>query len=742
MRLGWIALGLLVQLLPALELDLAAPLSTRIGIAHTGSDITLHAIVTVPRDAAPDLGCAAWVADRHGRWWQRDLALSLTPGTHRLDIALDAAAPLRPQGHVADWNVAAAAEVRRVGLIFWSARPGGHVRVDDLRTMPLPLSQHPTTPRLIVLRMDPPATRTGQRWSLRVRPEPWPMDPWDPDAFALTLQAVGPDGQRLSTAGFHDQPMRSWDRGDREEVQPWGETACAVRTRATAPGTWHLQLDAHWADGSTATAALPDLMAQGPAGDHIARVDAGDPRFFSADGQLVWPIGPNLHSIWDVRGLERTNSRLTPDRGTFSYRAWFDRLAASGANACEIWLSSWNLALEWRGDWYPWRGVGRISDERAWQLDRVLDLAEARGIRVNLVVMNHGQASQRTDAEWNDNPANRALGGWLDDPADLFSDPRALAAQDRSRRHLIARYGDSPAILGWKLWSEVNLTELGHLASNRRKRGERDRREAAQALMIGWHQRATERWHALDPWQHPTTTHWAGNYRSPDRQVAAIPTLDYLCIDAYHGPDGPPLWTWLCSSTADPDRPSSDGLASLGKPVLVTEYGGNWDAAPEPQLKVALAIGGWVGLVAGHAGAPMLWWHEWLDQRGLFGQYQALSRFIADEDLRGADRRCIAIQANAGAHALWARAWTGPGRMLGYILDQDWARSGGQGDAITSAQAVLGEVVRPGQMHLAWWDADSGEVLSQQSIAHAGGRLAVAIPAFRRHLAFKLWRVP
>ncbi len=719
--------------LTAVEVQLQAPLSTRIGMDHDGGAARIEATVTVPVGAPPDLGCAVWVADRHGRWWQRPLPGPLVPGRLPIALVLDGDTPLTPQAHGAPWNAGQLAEIRRVGLVFWSTASGGRLSVDKLRLTSVSGSRRGGH-RVIISDLAPTDVDTRTRWHLRVRPEPWPSDPWDPEAFSLALTASPAQGEPIVTAGFHDQPMRSWDRGDREEVQPWGPAAFAVRTRATRAGRWTMQLAARWADGSSASCALPALQASGPSGDGIARVDGDDPRFLSADGTMVWPIGPNIHTIWDLRGVERTDTKLTPDRGTFSYQAWFDRMAANGATGCEIWLSSWNLALEWNGSWWPWRGQGRISEERAWQVDRVLDLAEARGIRVNLVVQNHGQASIRTDSEWDRSPANRANGGWLDNPAEWFSDSRALAAQERSRRHLAARYGDSPAILGWKLWSEVNLTELGHLAGG----GEGEAaRVTSRSLMRSWHAEASARWQAVDPWGHPCTTHWSGNYQTPDREVAALPGLGYICIDAYHGPDGPPLWTWLARSTRDAARPNSDGLASLGKPILVTEYGGNWDAAPEPMIEVALAVGGWVGLISGHAGTPMLWWHEWLDQGDRFGQYRALSQFLAGEDLRGALRRSIVI--NAGP-STWARAWAGPGRMLGYIIDEEWGRSGSAGDGRTTSVAVLGESVAAGAMQVAWWDADRGVEISRQRIDHPGGRLEVPRPAFSRHLAFKAWR--
>jgi hypothetical protein len=729
-----LSLLLLGHLLAAVEVPLLSPLSTRVAAPHPGGPARLLATVTVPPGAPDDLGCAVWIADRHGRWWQRIAAHRLAPGRHELSVEADAAAAFRPEGHGQAWNAYAARLAHSGGLLLWSSRPGATVRIDNLRFVAGHASAGPT-PKLILASSPAREVRCGTRWEARWRVEPAAADPWDPAEPEIRMDAAGPGGQRLAVAAFYDQPMRAWDRGDREEVVPWGSATMTTRLRATAPGTWGLRIAATWRDGTRAMAELPGLTAQGPSRDGIVRVDAGDPRFFSVDGRWVWPLGPNLHSVWDVRGEERTGSRLTPNRGSLSYAAWFDRLAASGANAAEIWLSAWNLALEWRGDWAPWRGAGQYSEERAWQLDRVLTLAEERGIRINLVINNHGQASVRTDREWEDNPANRAAGGWLDDPVRLFDDARALDLQDRHRRHLIARYGDSPAILGWKLWSEVNLTEIGRQAGERK--GDKT---AARTLLQGWHERATARFAVLDPWRHPVTTHWAGNYMTPDREICAQPGIDYICIDAYHGADGPPLWSWLNRSTADPSERRSSGLAVFGKPVVVTEYGGNWDAAPEPLLEVAVRIGGWVSLVAGHGGGPMLWWHEWLDQRGHFGPYQALARFLAGEDLRGSDRACRTIQANTPGTTLWGRTWSGPGRMLGYILDEGWGRSGGDGALLAGATCVLGENLRPGPIHLAWWDADLGSIVTQGRIEHLGGRLEVPVPPFRRHLAFKAWR--
>ena len=165
-------------------------------------------------------------------------------------------------------------------------------------------------------------------------------------------------------------------------------------------------------------------MVSGDNWDDYVRVDRTDPRFFSIDGSMYWPIGLNLRSIYDLRGAQQTKSQITPDLGTKSYDAYFARYAAAGGNAIEIWLANWNVAMEWRGDWPEFRGLGRYSQARAARLDHILDSAYQHGIRVNFVIRNHGQASSKTNTEWIDSPFNKLNGGVIRHPRSFFYNPR------------------------------------------------------------------------------------------------------------------------------------------------------------------------------------------------------------------------------------------------------------------------------------------------------------------------------
>lgn len=698
---------------------LAAPLTTVLRVADAANGPRdLEAVIDVPAGVPPDLGVGVWRADGQGRWFQRVAPGALAPGLRTVRFALDGMAGLAPEGHGGRWSGDAAADAGAIGLFFFSTAPSAASLAVDARLMPASAAAG-AEPRLAELQV-PSTARTGMRWEMAVRPEPYPDAPCDPDDFILDLAVVQPDGVIFRVAGFHDEPVTASDRGDIEEFRTAGAPVFHVRFRPRQAGLHRLRLTARWKDRPPLTVDLPGFTADGEPWDGITRVDAQDSRFFSAGGAFVWPAGCNLNSTYDIRSRGALQTKLTPDRGSFTRGAFLERLAAAGGTGCETWLSPWNLGLEWIPKWPGYRGTGRYHPGHAWALDRFLDRAEVLGVRVNLSLFNHGMARAGSGAEedWEVHPYFRGNGGWLDEPKSLFEDDRAFARQKALFRYLGARYGDSPALLGWKLWAEVNLAQ------------------APRDSVVAWHARASATLGELDPWKHPVTTHWCGDWRNADRDIAAIPTMGYLTIDAYKG-DETLIADLLCQSTRDPLRRGL-GIASFGKPVLTTEFGGSAGATGIERMRAEHAIGPWAGLVSGHAGSPMLWWFEWIDQEERFGVYGAVNRFIAGEDLRGKEAQCIAPSAYAST-ALWCRAWSRPGRLLGYLLDQGWGM-GGEGRPVAEARVLVGAEVRAGAMTAEWWDADTGAIVTHTEFDHPGGKLELTAPTFSRHLAFKLIR--
>ena len=722
-----------VSCLPAVEVTLAAPLSTLVPISEPlpPGGKTLTAICVVPADAPPDLGVGAYVTDAHGRWFQHLQPGVLKPGSQRVRIAFGD--DDQATGTDAPWDAAQSATAVHGGLFFWSAsRSRTVIAVSGLHATTL-APEDAGTPRLAEVRCDASSIATGQRWQVFCRPQAFPANPYDPAEFTLDLVVTAADGAVQRIPGFAALPMMGRDRGDREEVTATGRENFCARWRPRQPGVYQLRLEARWGTRPAITCALPPITVSGARWDGYVRVDANDPRFFALDGKAFWPVGPNLRAVTDARCTDRLGTKPTPDRGTLAYADFFARLAPHGVNAAEIWLSTWNLALEWRGDWPEFAGLGRYSQERAWRFDRILDLAWENGIRLNVVVNNHGQASDQTDREWHNSPYARANGGFLDEALSYFTDERALARQDALRRYLAGRYADHPAIMGWKLWSEQDLTAAG--------------RQRQTEVLAAWHAQAAARWKVLDTYGHPLTTHWSGNFRTATPAVASLPGIDFLTIDAYHEPfdggKGQLLAHLLNDSTA-----RRGGLSTrYNKPVLVSEFGGNWDACPQAQMEAEHASAGFISLVSGAAGNSMLWWFEWIDQGERFGPYDAITRFMSGEDLRSEAKQppgqSLTLDASdqaAGDAVLWCHAWSRTGRLLGYVMNERWQQDGRQVPELSHTAIQVGDQINPGAMSVSWWDADSGREISHLDFTHAGGALTLAAPPWSRHLAFKLWR--
>ena len=736
-----------VQMALAVDVRLMAPLTTLVEADRVPSGDKLIVVdVVVPVDAPTDLGVGAFCADHDGRWFQRPAHGVLAPGTHHLTFRLDASATPISEPDRGSWMTNSSAVNERAGIFFWSAqRSSATMSMSALKVE----SSKPVASSTIAVLVSALATcklvdldidgigpadsfahvATGMRWTVELTAQPFPENPYDAQQFALDALITTPDGTALKIPGFYYEPRQSADRGDQESMIRSGPGRFAVRFRPAKPGRYNVRLEARWhdADGDRRVAVvLPDLIAEGLPRDDVVRVDRDDPRFLSVDGRWHWPIGINMHATNDLLCRDFYSTVFTPNRAGLVFREVIERLSAHGVNSVEIWLSAWGLGLEGRADRSGFHGHGRYHQDNAARLDAVLDFAWHHGTRINLVINHYTQASTNNppESEWEDNPYNRQRGGPLRQPSELFEAPEALAGQENVRRYLIARYADHPGIFGWELWSESNLISA--------------RRETVRR----WHDQAVKRWHELDVYRHLVSTHWSEDFRNVHNELASLKSLDLLAVDAYRRHQ---RWSRgrsesLSEILAGTMFDRSDGMGRYGKPVLITEYGASSGDSPDGQLEVDHATSAWVALVCGHAGSPMSWWWEWVDQGERWQPYEAIRNFILGEDLRAPLGRSVKLRASTAGGDLWAQAWSRPGRMLGYMQSPDWGQRGGKPPTMTTTNIDIGMSIASGSLTLEWWDADRGERREVVHINHPGGELRLQAPPFAGHIAFKLIR--
>lgn len=121
--------------------------------------------------------------------------------------------------------------------------------------------------------------------------------------------------------------------------------------------------------------------------------------------------------------------------------AWTESDAARGI------ALYWSVALGWTPRWGHYTGYGEFDQLLAWKLERAL-LASAGKRSLPIMVFNEDEVDDSGKYNWADHPLNRANGGLLDRPFDLFRDSEARRIIRNRARYVWQRFGSEPAVSG------------------------------------------------------------------------------------------------------------------------------------------------------------------------------------------------------------------------------------------------------------------------------------------------------
>jgi hypothetical protein len=353
------------------------------------------------------------------------------------------------------------------------------------------------------------------------------------------------------------------------------------------------------------------------------RVDPNNRAFLKYDdGSTCLNIGQNVG--WNSGRIYGWNNYLT-------------KLHKAGGNWVRLWMCRYGTdggtLLEWKDGTYSgyFQGAGKLSMQIALRLDKYVEIAEQNGINIQLCLQHHGQFSTTANPDWNDNPYRTAAGGWLNNPAEFFTDANAVRYTKNKYRYIVARWGYSPAIFAWELFNEVQFT------NGWRKN---------QADVVNWHNMMANYIHGIDPYQHPVTT---SSHGSGFENIWNLPDIN-LVQEHYYGNDTIHIFERTASI-----------LARFNKPVIMAEFGlggepeGKTQREPmATQLKEGLEMhnGIWSSFHVKSSG-HMWWWDNYIDPCNLYGVYTPLAVYAANENL--ADYNLVRAQkAVSGAKANYA----------------------------------------------------------------------------------------
>jgi hypothetical protein len=422
-------------------------------------------------------------------------------------------------------------------------------------------------------------------------------NPFDPEQIDAAAQICTPSGKQIHVPAFPYQEFRATHAGDREQLETVGATVWKVRLAPTEIGNYRLGLIARDAEGETTAPAILFAATASRSNGFIRRSMKDRRRFAFDSGRPYFAIGENV--CWP--------RRETPLR---DYRTWFGHLADARGNFARLWLAGPFIATApIHSTDHPGEvGPGRYSQRSSWRLDRVIELAERRGIYCMLCLdsFNSLRTSQPYPA-FEDYPLNAKFGGPLKSPDEFFTDATARKLFQQRLRYYVARWGYSTHVLAWEFWNEVDIVE---------------RYDSATAA--AWHRDMARYLRALDPWQHLITTSFARSQGDP--AIDGLPEMDFVQTHSYGERDiAGALLSW-----------SRDKAARYDKPHLVGEFGA--DALGRDDLAdiegVHLHNGIWATALAGDAGAAMTWWWDgYVEPRDLYREFAALARFVAREEL-------------------------------------------------------------------------------------------------------------
>ena len=534
-------------------------------------------------------------------------------------------------------------------------------------------------------------------------------NPYDPNEIDLRVSFSAPSGREVAIGAF-------WYQGyDLQTRQPKGEPSWKVRFTPNESGDWMAVAYAPSLGLHSEPVTFNVIPSSQPG---FVRIHPTNPHYLAFDnGLFFFPIGVNM-GWWGgfCDPIEQ-------------YARWFDLFTESGGNTIRVWMASWSYGIEWKDT-----GLGDYTNRlyEAWLLDELFRLADEHGVKIILVLMNHGPLSVSTNTEWEDNPYNAALGGPLSSPEQFVSNPIAKSYYQRRLNYIINRWGYSPDLLAWEWFNEVNLTPISDEA------------------LIPWLQEMTAFLRQRDVNHHLTTNSYA------IRTLSAIWDLPELDIAQKHE-----YSSQINSSDNDLAGRAAQDFQEFAqsippKPILLGEFGysASNDGDDVEKTGIHLHNGLWSTTFSGYAGSGMYWWWDvYIEANNLWHHFDGLSHFLEGEDLSkyqpfspllisdsgDSSSQAVGLGLRSANTLVWLRS-------NGYTVQASITARNGKPDSFTYVPPILEGLfltlngMDEGEYKVSWYDPQTAKWLDQTIATAQNKTLIVPIPPFRYDLAAKIIR--
>jgi len=278
------------------------------------------------------------------------------------------------------------------------------------------------------------------------------INPFDPEQIDVTATFISPDRKSIKVVhGFYYQQFKR----DIRDADRWLNTKTTLSWRIRfAPdhlGLWScsvtvsvpafklVEKNVGSIEFICVASTNPGYLEVGQDGKHL-RFSGSKKSFFAIGQNIAWPreLGKNWETGKVSTKTFAEHLKMVKDLGDNS------------GNYFRLIMASWGHGIEWEvlGNYY-----GRLA--HAWELDKIIDVAKAKGLYMHLCLEMHvgyriaSNGSVPSVWGWENNPYNSSSeansGGFAGvlDPIDALNSQNAKKYFKRRLRYIIARWGYS-----------------------------------------------------------------------------------------------------------------------------------------------------------------------------------------------------------------------------------------------------------------------------------------------------------
>ncbi len=552
------------------------------------------------------------------------------------------------------------------------------------------------------------SAQAWQRLEFQITNVPTAGNPFNPTIISLDATFTSPSGKTSVVPAFWYQGYNRSLASSTEVDTPTSAPQWRIRFTPVEAGAYTLSL-AIQTNGlayGTFTTNFTVVSNSAPARFGYVGIASGNRYFQTGDGQAL-PLNGSC-VCWPGT------------KATYDYDSWFSLMNTNRENFARIWM--WPPSQGYFGIECTPGTLNNYSLNNAWQLDYVFQLAEQKGIYLQLCLDFHGMFwitnASNYNNDWQYNPYNSANGGPCTQPDAFFTNSTAQTLYQYRLRYLIGRYGYSQNLLGWEFFNEIDNAFTNITGA-----------PASQSVnyndCLVWHTNMAGWMRNHDPNHHLLTTSvgWSHVFT----KFLNLPQLDYN-QDHVYGVSGPA--TYLAGDSAS-------FLATYGKLVLIGEYGISYNGlnadTPGDPYSRGFRQGVWGGALGGSAGTAMSWWWDSFSSQN-FQVYGSLGKILANSGWGAGPWTPISFTSG------YAIGMKGSSNSLVYLTASGSTWPTGATTAPASLPVQTGKTLTlnswpAGTYSAQWFDPLTATPIATNTATTASGKLTLALPDYRDDLA-------